>query len=543
MKIIGAIKIQELFKSVKKAKLKITPAATTAPAVLRPQPSTDVAELKETLAELQAKAFERLVQKLDLQVVKKADIKRLMESFPEEDRKYVKQVLFQSADKLRVDSFITKTTELKRAGDKVFPLSTEGRALKYLERKFQWGDHDIRRLDEIGSIDGPGTILLADKIASKILSTKEVEAISKAEKVMVFDGLSENGLTFFDFAKDTSGEAARKKTARIVKKAKKIKAQKPQLTEKQAVRRALRQIEMENISDINKERAKKGLPPVMILTPEHKISLSDTAALLKTRGNRYHPPQIRSMSDFLKYLALNPLSIENFKEELRSDLLQKPDFLRLLASDKGVRVYTPQKTFDALRDISAQLSERLKKDGIKPSQVYFVNQSGAKSDNLMAHMFRKISHFPSRQFLDVHKVRGLAEKEFFEGKAIVFLDDVNGSGSTTQDVIDDINWAARQAKAIYLGHLVSFDAGKNIFKDSSYSDKIHHLVHQDGISIQSERHPIYTEIPSPSEFKKMVKNWDSYNHTGGAEGFFFSVPDNTVSVIGYPLRKGLNIPG
>lgn len=508
----------------------IKPTATAVSAVLKPQPTQDVAELGGALAELQTKAFERLAQKLDIQVVKEADITRFIDSFPDEDRKYAKAVLHYSEDGLSVPKFLdkmeqtpwsqcSKLEEIRQNKENPVIIldESEGAALAYLGRKWSYSSKFYLgvKLDEFEGYS-PEKVFLVDKIKTKPLSKEEIESISEFKEVEFIDNSMEHGLTFFDFAADSSGDIAQEKAKKIIARAKRIKAKNPSLTEEEAVEKAMNMMRNRNIAAINTRRTDKGLPPVKIL--------------------QNTPGRARHVGDLIK----GTLSPDTLREYFKVYFEENPDFLKFLASDNGFTFYNPRKTFDALHDISSKILENLKKDGLTSSDVFFVNPIRQKSDIFMTYMLKKLNIFDENQFLDAKKAQEMSAKGLLKGKVVVFLDDINGTGDTVERNIKAMSNLvnADELRGYYVAHIVSLEPARENQKLAR--EKTTHIFHQNALSLFTPEHPIYKEIPYEGKFKKEVDDMEefrsSYKNSGGTQAFFFNIPDNLITILNDNIR-------
>ena len=143
--------------------------------------------------------------------------------------------------------------------------------------------------------------------------------------------------------------------------------------------------------------------------------------------------------------------------------------------------------------------------------------------------------------------------------AILFLDDINGTGSTVSGHIHSHLEAFSTAGKVYVGHLTGYrfaeealpqklkerlaiPSNQSPFKEGVNPDNIAYVKPTSAkISLTNPQHPIMTELTTNQQLA-LQNSENDFEGEVTNQAYFWSRPDNLESYLGYFIDQVIGIP-
>jgi hypothetical protein len=502
-----------------------------------------------------------IAEKMRNNVVTPESLNALMAQFDKKDHPYVFEILQKCSLALNPTDIMNTIQTLQPTIEKAFNTSQvewlsldtakAGLSLMYHLRKKGRG---ISKDNCLGpSLYGkeapkdmvPQAACIMDTVFSRVLTTEEVSLLASIPQLATANiGHFEAGISYIDWA---TGKATNKIKALVTK----VKAQQKALNTKDistATNHALNEQFAENINRINQARSILGHSPVRSYTLDSSLSRES----IEPKNAQ------KALLNYCQNSNPSPQKIAAIIEMLPSTPDEKILLTKLLSSPNGLEFFNVNKTMASLQQIEKNLLNKLKQDNLQVENVLIVTDlETAKSSALITYLFREqTATFKPEQFISKDELLDLKEHgKLSTDKAILFLDDINGTGSTVSAHIHSNSEAFSTVGKVYVGHLTGYRSAEENLPQmlQKHLDRSEITAKVDPInvdyvkptstkiSLTNPQHPIMSEL-TPIQQVLLQTYENNFEGDVANQAYFWSFPDNLEGNLGDFINQAIDIP-
>lgn len=357
----------------------------------------------------------------DLMITSPEDIAKLLETFAPEDREMATLVMQRMSQFGNFDSLndFAKTL-IKESNSNVFSSTRPSLVdnIRYLQSKGSFSG-----LSMSGFIQDSDTLVLDGEILHKLKNDPDfLEKTRKYIKKIVYPEGWINGVNPFNHTDDMALMASDIMTA-----AKKIMADDPSITMKEAISKAMNQPVTSTLKEL-------GIEGKLVIAKNK--SLSSAPISCEQIASQLTPNKIDTQ-EINKVLQALP-------EEYRQPALE------LLSQD--MKIYSPKKLTAKLQELNRVICP----DGNQEGIFYLVPRQG-KSYGMMTMQYQIANNIPYENILtDISEIPSNARK-------VVILDDVAGSGDSLKGIYQELK--PKYSGEIVIAPVVSTETAQKAFRD------------------------------------------------------------------------------